>query len=81
VLCASCVPVVLQGACPACGKAALLTACLQQFPLVLRSPPAVRPAPLVLQGACPNCGEVNTTYFGDILTVAGKLLGLCLSTL
>jgi hypothetical protein len=25
-----------------------------------------------LQGACPNCGEVNTTYFGDILTVAGN---------
>lgn len=23
---------------------------------------------LVLSGACPNCGEVNTTYFGDILT-------------
>lgn len=27
---------------------------------------------LVLKGACPNCGEVNTTYFGDILTVAGN---------
>ncbi len=25
-----------------------------------------------LQGPCPNCGTVNTTYFGDILTVAGS---------
>lgn len=23
------------------------------------------------QASCPNCGEVNTTYFGDILTVQG----------
>ncbi|KAL4449524.1 hypothetical protein ABPG77_007168 [Micractinium sp. CCAP 211/92] len=28
--------------------------------------------PLVLKAPCPNCGEVNTTYFGDILTVAGS---------
>lgn len=25
-----------------------------------------------LQAPCPNCGTVNTTYFGDILTVAGN---------
>ncbi|KAL4443897.1 hypothetical protein ABPG75_011634 [Micractinium tetrahymenae] len=28
--------------------------------------------PLVLKAPCPNCGEVNTTYFGDILTVQGS---------
>ena len=31
-----------------------------------------RPAPPP-QAACPNCGEVQNTYFGDILTVAGAL--------
>lgn len=27
---------------------------------------------LVLRGSCPNCGEINTTFFGDILTVTGS---------
>ena len=33
-------------------------------------------ARICLQAACPNCGEVNTTYFGDILTVAGKRMAV-----
>lgn len=27
---------------------------------------------LILKAPCPSCGTVNTTYFGDILTVAGN---------
>lgn len=27
---------------------------------------------LILKAPCPNCGAENTTYFGDILTVAGN---------
>jgi hypothetical protein len=27
---------------------------------------------LILKAKCPNCGTENTTYFGDILTVAGS---------
>jgi hypothetical protein len=30
---------------------------------------------LILKAPCPNCGTETTTYFGDILTVAGEQAG------
>ena len=36
-------------------------------------PPCPSPPPFRTQAPCPSCGTENTTYFGDILTVAGGL--------
>lgn len=54
---------------------ALLLCCLPRAPLP-GDPPARAVCSVGLQAACPNCGEVNTTYFGDILTVAGACVAL-----